>query len=45
MSNPIITIQDALTGETVEREMTNEEYELYLEATSQEGRHETPSPV
>ncbi len=35
MTKPNITIHDGATGETVEREMTDEEYETYLASQGQ----------
>jgi hypothetical protein len=45
MSKPKGTFHDAITGETVERELTDEEYaELLATGWTLEGTDETPSP-
>lgn len=43
MDRPFITIVDCSTGETITREMTQEEYETYLIVTAPEP--ETPDAV
>lgn len=45
MANPIATFHDAATGETVEREMTDEEYaDLIASGWTLEPQEETPNP-
>jgi hypothetical protein len=49
MTNPIIAITDGTTGETIQREMTDEEYAALIESgwteTSDEPATEEPAPV
>jgi hypothetical protein len=44
MSKPKGTFHDAITGETVERELTDEEYAALLATGWKETTDETPSP-
>ena len=45
MNNPFITIHDALTQITIEREMTDEEYaELLASGWTPEATNEAPTP-
>lgn len=45
MSKPNLTIQDVATGETIEREMTDEEYaDLIASGWTLEAQEETPNP-
>jgi hypothetical protein len=43
MDKKYTIVVDAVTGETIEREYTAEEYAADQEATSGEGNNETPS--